>query len=292
MFNLDALFWQVDEFCQSFEPQWHQQQLLDNPNRRQRRRRLSLSEIMTLLIAYHQSDYRCFKQFYLKHVCCFWRQEFPQLVSYNRFVEWMPSTVVPLYIYLRSCFGRCSGISFIDATSLRVCHNRRIHSHRALSSLAARGKTSVGWFYGFKLHLVINHKGELLECCLTPGNTDDRHPTPQLLSSLFGKVFADKGYISHKLAQTLRHELGIQLITRIRRNMNNQLMLMSDKLLLRHRGVIESVIEQLKNCCNIEHSRHRSPANFMVNLLSGLIAYCHKPNKPSLDLNAFTLPNP
>jgi hypothetical protein len=158
---------------------------------RQRRRSLSLSEIMTILVSFHQQSYRNFKHFYEKHVSVYWRQAFPGLPSYQRFVDWMPSSLMPLCVYLKQCFGTCSGISFIDSTSKKVCHNRRISSHRVLENLAARGKTSVDWFFGFKLHIVVNEHGELLNFTLTPGNTDDRKPVRELLSECFGKVFAD-----------------------------------------------------------------------------------------------------
>ena len=166
----------------------------------------------------------------------------------------------------------------------RVCHNRRIAQHRVFENLAARGKTSVDWFFGFKLHLVVNEYGELLNLQLTPGNIDDRKPVPDLLQSLFGKVFADRGYVSQKLATQLLKELGIEFFAKPRRNMKNRLMRLTDKLLARKRSIIETIIDQLKNISQIEHSRHRSPVNFMINLLCGLIAYSHQPKKPSLRL--------
>jgi len=116
---------------------------------------------------------------------------------------WMPSALLPLCAYVRSCFGACSGISFMDSTSLVVCRNRRSAQHQVFENLAARGKTSVEWFFGFKLHLVFNAQGELLNFVLTPGNTDDRTPVPKLLQQLFCKVFADIGYVSQKLAKQL-----------------------------------------------------------------------------------------
>ena len=282
MLSLEALFCHVDDFCQWFEPRWQQQLLGDGLQQRRRSRSLCLSETMTILIAFHQSAYRNFKWFYTQLVCRYWRKAFPGLVSYNRFVKWMPSVLIPLCAYLRHCFDRCTGISFIDATSIKVCHNRRIASHKVFKRLAARGKTSVDWFFGFKLHLVVNERGELLNVLLTPGNTDDRTPVPQLLQRLFGKVFGDRGYVSQKLALGLWQDSGIQLIAKLRRNMRNRLMALSDKLLLRRRAIIESVIDQLKNISQIEHSRHRSPVNCLVNLVCGLIAYCHQPKKPSL----------
>jgi transposase len=239
---------------------------------------------MTILVAFHQNHYRNFKHYYLDHVCVYWRTEFPGLPSYQRFVEWIPSTLLPLCVYLKHCFGQCSGISFIDSTSLKVCHNRRISQHRVFKDIAARGKTSVDWFFGFKLHLVVNEQGELLNLQITPGNVDDRKPVPDLLQSLFGKVFADRGYVSQHLATQLFTQLGIEFFAKPRRNMKNHLMRLTDKLLARKRSIIETIIDQLKNISQIEHSRHRSPVNFMVNLLCGLIAYCHQPKKPSLRL--------
>ena len=214
-----------------------------------------------------------------------WQQAFPVLVSYQRFVEWILSALLPLCAYLRSCFGSCTGISFMDSTSLKVCHNRRIGQHRVFKDLAARGKTSVDWFFGFKLHVVVNDKGELLNFVLTPGNTDDRTPVPKLLQRLFGKVFADKGYVSQKLAQQLLESVGVQLITKLKRNMKNRLMPLSDRLLIRKRSIIETIIVQLKNISQIEHSRHRSPINCLVNIICGLTAYCHQPKKPAIAID-------
>jgi Transposase DDE domain len=284
MSSLEALFCDIDDFCQVFEPQWQRLLLSDGGKRRNRARSLSLSEIMTILVSFHQQSYRNFKHFYEKHVRCFWQAEFPGLPSYQRFIDWLPSTLMPLCVYLKHCFGDCSGISFVDATCLKVCHNRRIRQHRVFEGLAARGKTSVDWFYGFKLHLVVSESGELLNCTVTPGNVDDRKPIPDLLSGLCGKVFADRGYVSKDLALKLFQTWGIEFFAKPRRNMQNRLMRLTDKLLARKRSIIETIIDQLKNISQIEHSRHRSPVNFMVNLICGLIAYCHQPKKPALHL--------
>lgn len=284
MSSLLELFCAVDDFCLTFEPQWHQAQLTDGTRKRQRARSLCTSEIMTLLILFHQSHYRNFKAYYRDHVLAHLRAEFPGLVSYSRFVEFIPSVLLPLCAYARHCQGDCTGISYIDSTALAVCANHRIRSHRVFADLAQRGKTSLGWFFGFKLHLVLNERGELLSFALTPGNVDDRRAVPSLAATLFGKLFGDRGYISQNLVKELLETLRVHLITPIKANMKNRLMLESDKLLLRKRAVIETVIDQLKNISQIEHSRHRSPMNFLVNLLCGLIAYCHQPKKPSLHL--------
>jgi len=285
MYSLEPLFCDIDDFCQVFEPKWSSRLIENGLKTRNRAKGLCLSEIMTILVSFHQNYYRNFKHFYLDYVCVYWRDAFPALPSYQRFIEWMPSTLRPLCAYLKRCFGTGTGISLIDATSLKVCHNRRIPSHRVFKDLAARGKTSVDWFFGFKLHLVVNEKGELLNVQITPGNVDDRTPVPDLLKSLFGKVFADRGYVSKPLAHKLLQELGIEFFAKPKRNMKNQLMRLTDKLLARKRSIIETIIDQLKNISQIEHSRHRSPVNFAVNLLSGLIAYCHQPKKPSLHLD-------
>jgi hypothetical protein len=292
MESLLELFCDVDDFCKGFLPIWNDQLLSSGEKQRQRARSLTISEIMTILITFHQSHYRDFKAYYNEQVLKYWRPEFPGLVSYNRFVEYMPSVLVPLMVYLHTgCLGKCSGVSFIDSTSLDVCLNQRIHSHKVFAGLAERGKTSTGWFYGFKLHLVVNDQGELLAFCMTPGNVDDRQPVPRLAKKLFGKLYGDKGYLSQTLAHTLRQMFDIQLITKLRSNMKNQLMLWNDRWLLRKRAIIETIIDQLKNISQIEHSRHRSISNFFVNVLCGLIAYCRRPSKPSLGLeDALSLP--
>ena len=281
--SLLELFCAVDDFCRQLEPAWQRQQLASGL--RQRTRQLSLSEIMTILIAFHCSGYRNFKTYYREQVGRHWRTEFPGLVSYTRFVEFRPSTPLPLCAYLRTCMGPCTGISFVDSTPLAVCDTHRLHQHKVFAGVAQRGKSSTGWFFGFKWHLLFNDRGELLNLALTPGNVDDRQPVPRLVKRLFGKLFADKGYLSQALFQPLWETFGLQLITKLKSNMKNRLLPLADKILLRKRAIAETIIDQLKNISQIEHTRHRSVTNFLVNLLCGLIAYCHQPKKPSLQLD-------
>ena len=267
-------------------PAYEKHLLANGSIRRRRARSLCASEIMTILIHFHQSHYRDFKAYYCEHVQKHLHSEFPGLVSYSRFVEYIPSVLMPLCAYLRyRCFGPCTGISFIDSTPLTVCHNLRIQQHKVFADLAQRGKSSTGWFFGFKLHLVVNDRGDLLNMALTPGNVDDRKPVPKLVKELFGKLIGDKGYVSQPLFELLLDTFNIQLITKLRSNMKNRLMPLADHLLLRKRSIIETIIDQLKNISQIEHSRPRSPINFLVNVLCGLIAYCHLPKKPSLGLD-------
>jgi hypothetical protein len=281
--NLEALFCDVDDFCRLFLPDWHRQLLTSGERKRRRASRLTLSEIMTILIAFHQSQYRHFKAFYLLQLCRYGRGEFPNLLSYSRFVALIPTALMPLCVYLNTRLGENTGIGFIDSTALVVCDNRRIHSHKVFKQVARRGKTSMGWFYGFKLHLVVNDRGELLAFRITPGNVDDRQPVPTLTAGLSGKLIGDRGYISQQLFSVL-WERGLHLITKIRKNMHNKLLPLADKLLLRKRAIIETINDQLKNIQQVEHTRHRSLINAMVNILAALAAYTHQPCKPSLNL--------
>ena len=282
--SLIALFVDVDDFCQSFHAFLDGRRLGISTGRRGPKCRLSLSEVMTLIIYFQQSHYRTFKAFYTNYVQVHLRDEFPDLVSYSRFVELMPGALYPLCLYLQLRLDEPTGIAFIDSTPLPVCHNRRIRRHKVFADVAARGRTSMGWFYGFKLHLIVNDRGELLTFYLTAGNVDDRKPVPHMTRELWGKLFGDKGYISKDLFDEL-FERGLQLITGIRKNMQNRLMPMMDKILLRKRAIIETINDQLKNISQIAHTRHRSVNNFLVNLVAGLIAYTHQPKKPSVKLS-------
>ena len=277
------LFCHVDDFCQ-WMATWENAKLLGVARKRGPAPRLSLSEVMTILIHFHQSHYRDFKAYYKQHVSQHMRSEFPGLVSYTRIVELMPSALPALYFYLYGRFGQTTGVAFIDSTPLPVCHNKRIGRHRLFADVAARGKSSMGWFYGFKLHLIVNDQGELLAFQLTPGNVDDRKPVPQMSNNLWGKLVGDRGYLSQPLFEQL-FERGLQLITPLRKNMKNRLVVLDDKLLTRKRAVIETIIDQLKNISQILHTRHRSTINFAVNLIAGLIAYTWQAKKPSLHLS-------
>lgn len=281
--DIVPLFCAIDDFCVSFEPVWRAQAL--SVKQRQRPTTMHLSEVLTILVWYHMIGYRDFKRYYTEYVQKELRWAFPRQVSYTRFVELERDALVPLCAYLRTRLGRCTGIAFIDSTPLAVCHNRRIPTHRVFAEQAGRSQNSMGWFYGFKLHLVINDEGELLNWCLTPGNTDDRTPVGKLAKGLWGKLVGDKGYVSQPLFETLLAQ-HLQFITKLRKNMRNQLVPWLDKILLRKRALIETVNDQLKNISQIEHTRHRSFINCLVNLVAGLIAYTFREKKPSLGLRA------
>ena len=282
--HIVSLFCEIDDFFLAFENYQARHQLPGTPSeKRGRPRTLHPSEVMTILVNFHQSGYQTFKDYYLKEVCLHLRWAFPDLVSYNRFVALMPETLLALSVYLYTRFGSCDGVSFMDSTRLPVCENRRIPRHRVFAEEAERGKTSLGWFYGFKLHLLINTQGDLLGAEFTPGNIDDRVPVEKLTQSVFGKLYADKGYISQELRQTLKTQ-DVDLIYKVRKNMKPQPLSTYDEVMLKKRMLIETVIGQLKSQTQLQHTRHRSFLNFQVNILSALIAYTYLEKKPTLKL--------
>jgi len=285
--KITEIFCSIDDFCLEFVPKF-ESQLLSNTKKRNRPSKLSLSEVMTIQVLFHESGYRRFKDYYQDYVCKRLISWFPNLVSYNRMVELCSDSLIPLAIYLKTrALGDCTGIGFIDSTPLRVCDNRRIHSHKVFEGLAQRGQCSIGWFYGFKLHIITNDMGHVVNFMLTPGNVDDREPLKieRFINKLWGKLFGDKGYISKELFNNLFFN-GIHLITKLKKNMKTTIVTpMIDAVLLRKRAICETIIDQLKNIFQIEHSRHRSPKNFLTNLFSALIAYNFKDKKPSLKSN-------
>ena len=283
MDNLLELYCVVDDFLKDFLPEFEKNQIESGQKKSRKACSMSISEIMTIMIYFHQMRFRDFKSFYIQYVKQHLNKEFPKLLSYNRFVELMPGILIPMCAFIQAQNKTKTGIYFVDATTIDVCHVKRASSNRVFKGIAKKGKSSMGWFFGFKLHLAINDKGEIMAFKLTQATTDDREPVQSLTKDLTGKLIGDRGYISQKLFDAL-FEKGLQLITKIKKNMKNKLMPLFDKLLLRKRAVIESVNDQLKNISQIEHSRHRSIHNFMVNLLSGIAAYALQPKKPSLNL--------
>ncbi len=279
--KITEIFYLVDEFCIEFEQSLKKHTLGNEPKKKPK---MSCSEVITIMVLFHSGGFKNMKNFYLYYVQKHQTDLFPNTVSYNRFVELMQGAMLPMTIFLKTCcMGEGTGISFIDSTPIRVCKNKRIKRNKVFEGLAQVGKSTMGYFFGFKLHIVINDKGELLNFVITPGNTDDREPlkNKSFIKALKGKLYADKGYISNQLTQVLFLN-GLHLITSIRNNMKNVLMELKDKILLRKRSVIETVNDELKNICQIEHSRHRSFENFVTNLISGLIAYSFFPKKPAI----------
>lgn len=283
--KVTEIFYIIDEFMIHFNEANAEKLLLSSENRPRRRRAASLSdsEIMTIMLMFHFGSFRNFKHYYLFFIKGTLRAEFPDAVSYNRFVELQSRVFFQLMFFLNlKAFGRCSGITFVDSTMIPVCHNLRRYSNRVFKGIAADGKGTMGWCHGFKLHLACNDRGEIIAFVLTGANVDDKNQKvwDVLAKKIYGKLFADRGYISQKLFDRLFGD-GIQLITGLRVNMKNKLMPFYDKMMLRKRLIIETINDMLKNVAQVVHSRHRSINNFIMNLISAVAAYCFFDNKPA-----------
>ena len=232
---------------------------------------------------FHQSPAKNFKFFYESYLQQY-LSEFPRLPSYNRFLELQQRVLGHFHsLLLILCeMAKKTGLSYIDSTPLPVCHNKRTSRHKVFKGYASLGKSSMGWFFGMKLHLMINEKGDLLSVQLTPGNIDDRKPVRDMAQKIVGLLFGDKGYIDPKLFKAL-HSQGLKLITGIRKNMKNKLMLLNEKILLRKRSIIETVNSVIKKDFQISHTRHRSFINGLIHIFSTLTAYAIKSKKPAIN---------
>lgn len=280
------IFCTIDDFCLEFEE--FERKIRIEDRKPTRVSRLSRSEIITILVLYHQSGYKTFKYFYTHFVKKALKNYFPDIVSYDHFLTLMQGvfmTVMALMYVLCKKAGH-HGVYFVDATKLPVCDIHREKSHKVFANIATKGKTSTGWFFGLKLHLVINELGEIVVFKITPGNIADNNH--EVLKSLFkglkGKVFGDKGYLS-KLFEFFV-EKGLQIVakvkTKTRKRKTTDVVDAFDMVLDRKRGFIETVNDVLKNNCDVWHTRHRSPVNAIIHLVSGLIAYQFRDRKPSI----------
>lgn len=277
------------DFCKEFNAEVEKNSIKAPDGRKHRRRNgmMSDAEVMTILICFHFNTFRNFKHYYLFYVKKHLAHLFPRVLSYNRFIEVESKVSIQMMLFLQLiCFGECTGISFIDSTCIPVCHNKRILTNKVFKGYAERGKSTMGRYYGFKLHLICNEKGELLNFMLARANVDDRNESVfnRLSDNVFGKLYADKGYISQTLFERL-FDNGLHLVTGFKSNMKNRLMPLYDKIMLRKRSVIESVNDELKNVAQTVHSRHRSIINFGMNLLGALAAYSFFEKKPSINID-------
>ena len=285
--DITELYSFIDDFCKIYS-EYEKKKLLPSPRLRNRDCGMSLSELLTIMIMYHTSYAKNFKYFYKTCIEYMHKDDFPKALSYNRFVELIPRLFVPLNVLMHLLFGEASGTYFIDATTIKACHNKRRYSNKVFKGLAKLSKSSMGYFYGFKLHLVINEKGEIIALKITKGNVDDRDPVPELTKDLIGTIYADKGYIKQNLFVNL-YERGLKMVHGLKKNMQNKLMNLKEKIMLRKRNIIETVFDYLKNKMNLEHTRHRSPINAFVHILSTLVAYSLKKNKPSVKFTFYAL---
>ena len=203
--RLVEVFCEVDDFCKAFEVQWKAHLIGSGEKPRGPEPGLCDSEIITLLLVLHSSGYKYLKNFYNGPTGEILRRYFRGMPCYERFVAVQKRVFMPLMFFMISRLGRKTGIDYIDSTALPVCHTRRIRRHKTFAGLAKRGKTTMGWFFGFKLHLVFNQLNEIVSLKLTAGNVSDTAPVSQLTKDLTGKIFGDKDYIGRKLAEELLH---------------------------------------------------------------------------------------
>jgi len=214
---LISTFCRIDDFCIIYEKQLKLKQIGMDRNRKYgKAQQLAVSEIMTILIMFQITQYRNFKTYYNEFIKVYWREYFPQAPSYNRFVELMSQAILPLSCFLTYHQGERTGIYYVDATKLPVCHNLREKNHKVFDRLAGKSKTSTGWFFGLKLHLVVNNLCELVSIRVTRGNTDDRTPLLDMCKELQGMIFGDRGYVSKAKAECLA-EQGLKLITTLKK---------------------------------------------------------------------------
>ncbi len=279
--QLVSIFCEIDDFCKELDS-YTQHKLLSGPIKGPRGPtcQLALSEIMTILILFHFIRFRDFKTFYTGYMEKYWQHYFPKLPSYNRFIELIPRAIFPLTLFTHIKGGKRTGIYYIDSSCLPVCHLKRQRRHKTFKQIASFGRTSVGWFFGLKLHLVTNNHGELIAFKITSGSSSDSKSAKSLLNTLQGLAFGDKGYIGKKLFETL-FQKGIKLITRKRKNMQPMILDEYEQQLLNQRNTIETVINHLKFHYQVWHTRHRSMINAMTHLISALAAYAIEPLKLS-----------
>jgi hypothetical protein len=215
------IFCALDYFCKHFEAE-EAKKFLPSKGKRRRSSRLHLSEVMTILIYFHRRDYRTFKHYYLDLVSKEWRSYFPNLVCYSRFVQLIPQALMPLTVFLNGIKGKETNRYYVDSTPLKSCHSKRERNHKVFKGLAKKGKTSMGWFFGLKLHMAINHLGEIMSFKVTSGATDDRTPVASLLKNLRGWFFGDRGYLGQEFIEKIKKQ-GVDVFTRVRRNMKKKI---------------------------------------------------------------------
>ena len=292
MCRYTTIFTLVDDFCKIYEDM-QKYYCVEDKKKRHRKTLLSLSEMMSIVIFYHFSGYKYFKLYYENEICGRLKHLFPKRPCYDRFIALMPRLFVPMTLMLHLMQGKKAGEYYVDSTHFSVCKNKRITRHKTFEGIAKRGKSTMGWFFGFKLHLVCNFEGQIVAVKITAGNEDDRKAFEKIVNSygLTGKTYADKGYIGKDLFKRLWKN-GLHLFTGIKRNMKNYLTPWLDKILLRKRVMIETIFSTLKEEFNIRPNKHRSPVNFFISLISALIAYQIKPNKPKVNLKNISIPYP
>lgn len=247
--------------------------------KRLRKHKLAISEIIYIARKFYTSGYQTFKDFYTKFVTVFWRQWFPNLPSYNRFNELMRRYVPAIETqFLQWLMGKLrteSSVAIVDSSKLQICHMlRKKRAKKSLLKRSARiGKNLAGFYFGFKLHFLMDMHGQPLNFRVTAANVDDRRALRTMLDGFRGTVVGDKGYLSAQLSKDLAKS-GIRLLTRVKSNAKQILPCTAhDRYLLQSRSFIETVFSKLKLGFNLEHSRHRSISGFMTHIFLCISSY-------------------
>lgn len=243
----------------------------------------SLSEMACIEIGYHQSVYKCFKYYYQEEILLNLKSYFPRAVSYERFVTLKYRLKPYLESFMRDArLALPTDGNFIDSSKLEVCHIMRAPSNKVFKETAKHGKTIMGYFFGFKFHIIINHFGQIVDVFISTGNVADNDKVllRKITENFLGLLIGDKGYITSIKQELL--EKGINLVTKPRKNMTSVKYTPRVEYYKRHRGLIETSNDLLKNKANIQHTRHRNAANFEVNIWAALIAYSYNDKLPSI----------
>ncbi|SPR14388.1 IS982 family transposase [Orientia tsutsugamushi] len=280
-----TVYYLIDNFCKIYQD-WERKRLIPSSNQRNRDGKLSLAELLTITIYFYLSPCKDFKNYYLYYLRYKYKEYFC-LPSYSTIIQLLPRMLLPLAVLMHYLKGEETGIYYIDSTKLAICHNKRISSNRVFNRFSKIGKSSYGWFLGFKLHLIINNKGEIMSVKITKGNKSDLSVASVISKGLSGKLFGDKAYISKELFHQLFSN-GLRLFTNLRKDMKTYLLDIDDKLLLNKRSLIESVFNVLKKHMHLEHTRHRSHINFFVHIIASLASYSISKLNPYLISSSFS----
>lgn len=272
------------QFCSDFEEKYYTFLKTAGFRKRIRKSKMELAELLTIQILFHLSSYTCFKQFYEKHVEVVYRDCF-FLVSYSQVNKMMNDIPFLIDLFLKTRLQRSEKYYFIDSTSLAVCHRVRAPFNRVFAQQAKFGYSTInGNFFGFKLHLITDHRGEIASYQILPANTHDSKPMVELADGLAGILCGDKGYISEEKRKILASK-GLKIITPNKENALFKTIYRGvEKYMLRKRGLIESVFNKLKNVIHIQTNRSRSVAGFLSHCLSALLAYTFDEKKPAVQI--------
>lgn len=281
--KLIELFIEIDDLLQAYES-YKATQTLGRIRQPTRVPALSGSEVCTIWVCYHYSGYKCFEYYYKNKVLKELREYFPNVPTYETFLQYIPKAKGALYLWLLYTCGRSdrTGLYYIDSKRLQVCHLKRQHSNKVFKDIARKGKSSMGWFFGFKLHLVVNQIGQVVAFDLTTGNVADNNQNllKKLLANLQGYCIGDKGY--HTKLFAFFYENGLHLLTKPKKNMKHRITTEYHNKLIDKRGLIESVFDILTSVCDLEHTRHRNPDNAFAHMIAAVIAYQYLNKKPAL----------